>query len=36
MQAIFNITSESGSSYFSKSYSYAWNKDLGKGKKRIR
>jgi len=29
MQAIFNITDSNGSDYFSKSYSYAWNKDLG-------
>nr|QIR30230.1 RNA-dependent RNA polymerase [Plasmopara viticola lesion associated mitovirus 6] len=30
MQAIFNITSESGATYFSESYSYSWDKDLGK------
>ncbi|AKN79252.1 RNA-dependent RNA polymerases [Alternaria brassicicola mitovirus] len=33
MQAIFNITDIKGSDYFSKSYSFAWNKDLGKENK---
>jgi hypothetical protein len=33
MQAIFNITDKNGSDYFSESYSYAWNKDLGKENK---
>jgi hypothetical protein len=33
MQAIFNITDMNGSDYFSKSYSYAWNKDIGINKK---
>jgi hypothetical protein len=35
MQAIFNITCDKGSDYFSKSYSYAWNRDLGKGKSKL-
>jgi len=35
MQAIFNITCDKGSEYFCKSYSYAWNKDLGKGNTRL-
>jgi len=33
MQAIFNITSKEGSDYFSESYTFAWNKDLGKENK---
>lgn len=33
MQAIFNITCNKGSEYFSKSYSFAWNRNIGTGPK---
>jgi hypothetical protein len=32
MQYIYDITDEEGVNYFNRSYTFAWNRDLGKGK----